>query len=122
MQPLRLASALIPIAVIGVLAAAIAEGPDNRSWRDFGGGPSASHFVDLDQIKKSNVAGLGARNGMIVTQGGLVFVAGGDGKVRAYDEENGHVRAAGRGERAGGPGADAPADAPRGYIAFALPK
>ena len=39
----------------------------------------------------SNTGGLGARNGMIVTKAGMVFVAGGDGKVRAYDEESGHV-------------------------------
>src|SRR5437773_5651440 len=39
----------------------------------------------------SNTGGLGARNGMVVTKSGLVFVAGGDGKARAYDEETGQV-------------------------------
>jgi len=39
----------------------------------------------------SNTGGLGARNGMVVTKGGMVFVAGGDGKVRAYDEDSGQV-------------------------------
>jgi quinoprotein glucose dehydrogenase len=39
----------------------------------------------------ANTGGLGARNGMIVTKSGMVFVAGGDGKVRAYDEDNGQV-------------------------------
>src|SRR5262249_53029761 len=39
----------------------------------------------------SNTGGLGARNGMVVTKTGLVFVAGSDGKARAYDEETGHV-------------------------------
>jgi len=28
---------------------------------------------------------------MFVTKSGMVFVAGGDGKVRAYDEDNGQV-------------------------------
>jgi quinoprotein glucose dehydrogenase len=38
-----------------------------------------------------NTGGLGARNGMFVTRSGLVFVAGGDGKARAFDEETGQV-------------------------------
>ena len=33
--------------------------------------------------------GVGARNGVLVTRTGLVFHAGGDGKVRAYDEDTG---------------------------------
>jgi quinoprotein glucose dehydrogenase len=33
--------------------------------------------------------GVGARNGVLVTSTGLVFHAGGDGKVRAYDEDTG---------------------------------
>ena len=101
----------------------------------------------------ANTGGLGARNGMIVTKGGMVFVAGGDGKVRAYDEDNGRVlwtgtlpgnssgipvgyeakgrqfivfsslpRGAGRGGRASALNPETPTDAPRGYIAFALPK
>src|SRR5206468_7632953 len=39
----------------------------------------------------ANTGGLGARNGMIVTRSGLVFVAGGDGKARAYNEDTGEV-------------------------------
>jgi len=39
----------------------------------------------------ANTGGLGARNGMVVTKAGIVFVAGGDGKLRAYDEDNGRV-------------------------------
>ena len=38
-----------------------------------------------------NTGGLGARNGMLVTKTGLVFIAGGDNKVRAYDEDTGQV-------------------------------
>ncbi len=38
-----------------------------------------------------NTGGVGARNGMVVVSGGLVFHAGGDGKFRAYDEETGQV-------------------------------
>jgi len=94
-----------------------------------------------------NTGGLGARNGMVVTKAGIVFVAGSDRKVRAYDEDNGHVlwtgtlpgsasgipvsyEAKGRqyvvisslatGARVGA--SDTPPDAPRGYIAFALPR
>jgi quinoprotein glucose dehydrogenase len=103
----------------------------------------------------SNTGGLGARNGMVVTKSGLVFVAGSDGKARAYDEETGQVlwsgtlpgnssgipasyeangrqyvvfssvpRPTGRGGRGGRGGAAAAEiapEAPRGYIAFALP-
>ena len=39
----------------------------------------------------ANTGGVGARNGMVVTKGGLVFHAGNDGKVRAYDEDTGKV-------------------------------
>jgi quinoprotein glucose dehydrogenase len=35
--------------------------------------------------------GVGARNGVIVTKTGLVFLAGNDGKVRAFDEDTGKV-------------------------------
>jgi quinoprotein glucose dehydrogenase len=101
----------------------------------------------------ADTGGLGARNGMIVTRSGMIFVAGGDGKVRAYDEDNGHVlwsgtlpgnasgipvsyevkgrqfvvfsslpRSAGRGGRGSATSSGPATDAPRGYIAFALPK
>src|SRR5262249_31821670 len=36
-----------------------------------------------------NTGGLSARNGMLVTKSGLVFVAGGDGRARAYDVDTG---------------------------------
>ena len=35
----------------------------------------------------TNTGGVGARYGIVVTKGGLVFHAGNDGKVRAYDED-----------------------------------
>jgi quinoprotein glucose dehydrogenase len=91
---------------------------------------------------------VGARYGLVATGAGLVFLAGGDGKVRAYDEDTGQVlwtgtlpgtasgipvsyEAKGRqyfvigslpGGVRGGVNSQASADAPRGYIAFALPK
>jgi len=46
---------LVAVALVGFLGAAIADGQNRKWWSDFGGGPSASHFADLDQIKKSNV-------------------------------------------------------------------
>jgi quinoprotein glucose dehydrogenase len=39
----------------------------------------------------TNTGGVGARNGMVIVRGGLVFHAGGDGKFRAYDEDTGKV-------------------------------
>jgi glucose dehydrogenase len=30
-------------------------GQDYKTWKDYGGGPDSSHFVDLKQINKSNV-------------------------------------------------------------------
>jgi quinoprotein glucose dehydrogenase len=94
-----------------------------------------------------NTGGLGARNGMVVTKAGIVFVAGSDRRVRAYDEDNGHVLWTGAlpGSASGIPvsyeakgrqyvvisslatGArvalsDTPPETPRGYIAFALPR
>ena len=83
---------------------------------------------------------------MVVTNAGIVFVAGSDRKVRAYDEDDGHVlwtgtlpgserhpvsyEAKGRqyvvisslatGARGAAP--DTPPETPRGYIAFALPR
>jgi len=91
------------------------------------------------------------RTGFIPTATGLVFQVGGDRKVRAYDEETGKVvwekeigggsrgvpsmyevdgrqyllidvSAAGAGRGGAGAGAEAPgANAPTGYIAYALP-
>lgn len=96
-----------------------------------------------------NTGAVGGRYGMIATKTGLLFLAGGDGKVRAYDEDNGQVlwtgmlpgtasgipvsyEAKGRqyvvlaslpgGFRGGAAGPAVSPDAPRGYIAFALPR
>jgi quinoprotein glucose dehydrogenase len=38
-----------------------------------------------------NTGGLALRTGIMPTRAGLVFLAGGDGKLRAYDEDNGKV-------------------------------
>jgi quinoprotein glucose dehydrogenase len=90
---------------------------------------------------------IGIRVGMVTTSTGLVFLAGGDMKIRAYDEVTGKVlwtaKLPGQSEgipamyEAGGkqylivnatlaPGGHAPAAdgdpaQPRGYVAFALP-
>jgi quinoprotein glucose dehydrogenase len=39
----------------------------------------------------ANTGGVGARNGLIITKSGLVFLAGNDGKARAFDEDTGKV-------------------------------
>jgi quinoprotein glucose dehydrogenase len=98
----------------------------------------------------TNTGAVGARYGLVVTKAGLVFIAGGDGKVRAYDEDTGQelwtgtipgsssgipvsYEANGRqfvvfsslpggGGRRGGRPDDLPPATPRGYIAFALPQ
>jgi quinoprotein glucose dehydrogenase len=49
---------------------------------------------DDPQLAAKGITGTGAhslRTGIIPTAGGLVFVAGGDGKLRAYDEDTGKV-------------------------------
>ena len=68
----------------------IANGDDPNTVR--AGGPTGT-------------GGVAARNGVVVTKGGLVFQAGGDGKVRAFDEETGKVLWTGsfRGSTAGVP-------------------
>ena len=53
--------------------------------------PNGDHAPTIAAGGPSNTGGLGARNGLVVTKGGLVFHAGGDGKFRAYDEETGKV-------------------------------
>ena len=53
--------------------------------------PNGDHPPTIAAGGPSNTGGLGARNGMVVTKGGLVFHAGGDGKFRAYDEDTGKV-------------------------------
>ncbi len=89
------------------------------------------------------------RNGMVVTSAGLIFAAGGDNKVRAYDTATGRVLwtsrfgGAYRGSPAmyevdgrqyllvpagdptamyAGPNAVPPAGVPSGYVAYALPQ
>ena len=51
--------------------------------------PLGDDLATLARGGPANTGGLGARNGMVTTKGGLVFVAGRDGKLRAYDEDNG---------------------------------
>ncbi len=53
--------------------------------------PNGDHPPTIAAGGPPNTGGLGARNGMVVTKGGLVFHAGGDGKFRAYDEDTGQV-------------------------------
>jgi quinoprotein glucose dehydrogenase len=113
--------------------------------------PNGDHPSTMRSGGPANTGGVGARYGVVVTKGGLVFHAGGDGKVRAYDEDTGEVlwtgsfngttsgvpvsyEAKGRqyfvlianqgGGRGGGGGSATPVDpnAPVGAIAFALPK
>jgi quinoprotein glucose dehydrogenase len=108
--------------------------------------PNGDHPPTIAAGGPANTGGLGARDGMVVTKGGLVFHAGGDGKFRAYDEDTGKVlwtgtfsgsapgvpvsyESKGRqfvvmtanhgGENGEGPTGGAPAS---GMIAFALPK
>src|SRR5687767_15567963 len=45
---------LLFIVIIAASGAAHA-GQDYKTWKDYGGGPDSSHFVDLKQINKSNV-------------------------------------------------------------------
>ncbi len=55
----RLALPRIAAAVlVSLVTVVMADGQRDKGWWDFGGGPSASHFADLDQIKKSNVSRL----------------------------------------------------------------
>jgi quinoprotein glucose dehydrogenase len=103
--------------------------------------PNGDHPPTIAGGGPSNTGGLGARNGIVATKGGLVFQAGGDGKFRAYDEDTGKVLWTGtftgntagvpisyesKGRQfvamiaAGGGAADAPAAS--GMIAFALPR
>ena len=46
--------ALLPLSIGALLPYAAAE-QNHKTWADYGGGPDSSHFVDLDQINKSNV-------------------------------------------------------------------
>ena len=53
--------------------------------------PNGDHPPTIRAGGPSNTGGVGARYGIVVTKGGVVFHAGGDGKVRAYDEDTGEV-------------------------------
>jgi quinoprotein glucose dehydrogenase len=53
--------------------------------------PNGDHAPTMAAGGPANSGGLGARNGMVVTKGGLMFHAGGDGKFRAYDQDSGKV-------------------------------
>ena len=53
--------------------------------------PNGDHPPTMRAGGPANTGGVGARYGIVVTKGGLVFHAGGDGKVRAYDEDTGEV-------------------------------
>jgi quinoprotein glucose dehydrogenase len=112
--------------------------------------PNGDHPPTMRAGGPANTGGVGARYGVVVTKGGLVFHAGGDGKVRAYDEDTGEVLWTGtfngttsgvpvsyeskgrqyfvlianQGGGRGGGGSATPVDpnAPTGAIAFALPE
>jgi quinoprotein glucose dehydrogenase len=98
----------------------------------------------------TNTGSPSLRNGIMPTKAGIIFLAGNDGKMRAYDEDNGKVlwmgtlpgpsrgvpviyeyqgrqylvvaATPGGGGRGGGGAAPGGANAPRGFIAFALPR
>jgi quinoprotein glucose dehydrogenase len=53
--------------------------------------PTGDHAATIRAGGPAGTGSVGGRNGIVVTKGGLVFHAGGDGKVRAYDEETGEV-------------------------------
>jgi quinoprotein glucose dehydrogenase len=53
--------------------------------------PNGDHLPTMRAGGPANTGGVGARYGIVVTKGGVVFHAGNDGKVRAYDEDTGRV-------------------------------
>jgi outer membrane protein assembly factor BamB len=53
--------------------------------------PTGDHPPTLAAGGPPNTGGLALRTGIIPTKSGLVFLAGGDGKLRAYDEMTGKV-------------------------------
>jgi len=101
---------------------------------------------DLRALKEGvhDTGAIGLRAGMVITSTGLVFLSGGDTKMRAYDAETGKVlwTAALPGQSRGIPamytvngrqylvvnattaqgGMAETSDRPRGYVAFALPE
>jgi quinoprotein glucose dehydrogenase len=58
--------------------------------------PTGDHAPTIARGGPSNTGSVGARYGIVVTKGGLVFHAGGDQKLRAYDEDTGKVLWEGR--------------------------
>jgi quinoprotein glucose dehydrogenase len=54
---MRRRSALLGLTLVAVCQMALAA-QDHKTWKDYGGGPDSSHFVDLKQINKSNVSQL----------------------------------------------------------------
>ena len=54
MRTLCRKAALLSIS-IGIAGQFAAAQQDHKKWMDYGGGPDSSHFVDLNQINKSNV-------------------------------------------------------------------
>jgi hypothetical protein len=53
--------------------------------------PTGDHPPTIAAGGPTNTGGLALRTGIMPTKAGLVFLAGGDGKLRAYDEETGQV-------------------------------
>jgi quinoprotein glucose dehydrogenase len=53
--------------------------------------PTGDHPPTIAAGGPRNTGGLALRTGIMPTSTGLVFMAGGDGKLRAYDEETGKV-------------------------------
>jgi quinoprotein glucose dehydrogenase len=53
--------------------------------------PTGDHPPTIAAGGPRNTGGLALRTGIMPTKAGLVFLAGGDGKLRAYEEETGKV-------------------------------
>src|SRR5215470_15144262 len=49
---------IVLVAAAALIDVALATAPDDKWWPDFGGNAANSHFVDLDQITRSNVGQL----------------------------------------------------------------
>lgn len=99
----------------------------------------------IDSDKDTGFPNGSARKGMVVTASGLVFATAGDGRVYAYDADNGNVlwkKEVGRNNPEGIPamyeangkqylvvcstgslpeGADSESSVPKGYVVYALP-
>jgi quinoprotein glucose dehydrogenase len=53
--------------------------------------PVGDHPATIARGGPTNTGSVGLRTGIMPTKAGIVFLAGGDGKLRAYDEDNGQV-------------------------------